>query len=200
MNKITLKEFFNIPNCLCYFRIILIPVFFVFYFQAEGQMDYIISALILIVSGFTDFLDGYIARKYDMITDFGKLIDPIADKMLINSMMVFLALNFVSLASHQRFAFFLVIIMIIRDLVVDGLRFMVAKKNVVVAANIFGKLKTVTQMVAIIVVFLNGFPFSYFDYNWPAYIHVSDWLCYIATFFSVLSGIIYVKQNIKYLF
>ena len=115
-------------------------------------------------------------------------------------MMVFLALNFVSLISHQRFAFFLVIIMIIRDLVVDGLRFMVAKKNVVVAANIFGKLKTVTQMVAIIVVFLNGFPFSYFDYNWPAYIHVSDWLCYIATFFSVLSGIIYVKQNIKYLF
>ena len=81
MNKITLKEFFNIPNCLCYFRIILIPVFFVFYFQAEGQMDYIISALILIVSGFTDFLDGYIARKYDMITDFGKLIDPIADKL-----------------------------------------------------------------------------------------------------------------------
>ena len=160
----------------------------------------IILMLVFLTASMTDFLDGYLARKNNEVTDLGKFLDPIADKMLINSMMVFLALNFVSLASHQRFAFFLVIIMIIRDLVVDGLRFMVAKKNVVVAANIFGKLKTVTQMVAIIVVFLNGFPFSYFDYNWPAYIHVSDWLCYIATFFSVLSGIIYVKQNIKYLF
>ena len=160
----------------------------------------IILVLVFLTASMTDFLDGYLARKNNEVTDLGKFLDPIADKMLINSMMVFLALNFVSLASHQRFAFFLVIIMIIRDLVVDGLRFMVAKKNVVVAANIFGKLKTVTQMVAIIVVFLNGFPFSYFDYNWPAYIHVSDWLCYIATFFSVLSGIIYVKQNIKYLF
>ena len=160
----------------------------------------IILMLVFLIASMTDFLDGYLARKNNEVTDLGKFLDPIADKMLINSMMVFLALNFVSLISHQRFAFFLVIIMIIRDLVVDGLRFMVAKKNVVVAANIFGKLKTVTQMVAIIVVFLNGFPFSYFDYNWPAYIHVSDWLCYIATFFSVLSGIIYVKQNIKYLF
>ena len=160
----------------------------------------IILMLVFLLASMTDFLDGYLARKNNEVTDLGKFLDPIADKMLINSMMVFLALNFVSLASHQRFAFFLVIIMIIRDLVVDGLRFMVAKKNVVVAANIFGKLKTVTQMVAIIVVFLNGFPFSYFDYNWPAYLHVSDWLCYIATFFSVLSGIIYVKQNIKYLF
>lgn len=160
----------------------------------------IILMLVFLIASMTDFLDGYLARKNNEVTDLGKFLDPIADKMLINSMMVFLALNFVSLASHQRFAFFLVIIMIIRDLVVDGLRFMVAKKNVVVAANIFGKLKTVTQMVAIIVVFFNGFPFSYFDYNWPAYIHISDWLCYIATFFSVLSGIIYVKQNIKYLF
>lgn len=160
----------------------------------------IILMLVFLLASMTDFLDGYLARKNNEVTDLGKFLDPIADKMLINSMMVFLALNFVSLASHQRFAFFLVIIMVIRDLVVDGLRFMVAKKNVVIAANIFGKLKTVTQMVAIIVVFLNGFPFSYFDYNWPAYIHVSDWLCYIATFFSVLSGIIYVKQNIKYLF
>ena len=144
------------------------------------------------IKGNADFSDS-------LITDLGKFLDPIADKMLINSMMVFLALNFVSLTNNLKFSFFLVIIMIVRDLIVDGLRFMVAKKNVVVAANIFGKLKTVTQMLAIIVVFLNGFPFSYFDYNWPIYLHIGDWLCYIATFFSVLSGVIYVKQNIKYI-
>ncbi len=160
----------------------------------------LVLMLVFFIASMTDFLDGYLARKNNEVTDLGKFLDPIADKMLVNSMMVFLSLNFASLAEHQRFAFFLVIIMIVRDLVVDGLRFMVAKKNVVVAANIFGKLKTVAQMVAIVVVFLNGFPFSYFDYNWPAYLHISDWLCYIATFFSVLSGIIYVKQNIKYLF
>ena len=160
----------------------------------------LILMFVFLVASMTDFLDGYLARKNNEVTDLGKFLDPIADKMLINSMMIFLSLNFVSLVGNQKFAFFLVIIMVIRDLVVDGLRFMVAKKNVVVAANIFGKLKTVTQMIAIIVVFLNGFPFSYFDYNWPVYLHISDWLCYIATFFSVLSGIIYVKQNIKYLF
>lgn len=160
----------------------------------------LILMFVFLVASMTDFLDGYLARKNNEVTDLGKFLDPIADKMLINSMMIFLSLNFVSLVGNQKFAFFLVIIMVIRDLVVDGLRFMVAKKNVVVAANIFGKLKTVTQMIAIIVVFLNSFPFSYFDYNWPAYLHISDWLCYIATFFSVLSGIIYVKQNIKYLF
>ena len=160
----------------------------------------LILMFVFLVASMTDFLDGYLARKNNEVTDLGKFLDPIADKMLINSMMIFLSLNFASLVGNQKFAFFLVIIMVIRDLVVDGLRFMVAKKNVVVAANIFGKLKTVTQMIAIIVVFLNGFPFSYFDYNWPVYLHISDWLCYIATFFSVLSGIIYVKQNIKYLF
>ena len=159
----------------------------------------LILMFVFLIASMTDFLDGYLARKNNEVTDLGKFLDPIADKMLINSMMVFLALNFSSLGGDQKFPFFLVIIMIIRDLVVDGLRFMVAKKNVVVAANIFGKLKTVTQMLAIIVVFLNGFPFSYFDYNWPIYLHIGDWLCYIATFFSVLSGVIYVKQNIKYI-
>ena len=125
----------------------------------------LILMFVFLIASMTDFLDGYLARKNNEVTDLGKFLDPIADKMLINSMMVFLALNFSSLGGDQKFPFFLVIIMIIRDLVVDGLRFMVAKKNVVVAANIFGKLKTVTQMLAIIVVFLNGFPFSYFDYN-----------------------------------
>ena len=136
----------------------------------------LILMFVFLIASMTDFLDGYLARKNNEVTDLGKFLDPIADKMLINSMMVFLALNFSSLGGDQKFPFFLVIIMIIRDLVVDGLRFMVAKKNVVVAANIFGKLKTVTQMVAIIVVFLNGFPFSYFDYNWPMYLHIGDWL------------------------
>ena len=159
----------------------------------------IIIFVVFALASLTDFVDGYLARKYNQVTDLGKFLDPIADKMLVNSMMVFLALNFVSLGANVKFLFFCVIIMIIRDLVVDGLRFMAAQKQIVIAANMFGKAKTVTQMIAILVVLLNGFPFSFFDYNWPTYLHISDWLCYIATFFSVLSGVIYVKQNIKVL-
>ena len=142
-------------------------------------------------------LDGYIARKYNLVTDLGKFLDPIADKMLINAMMIFLAINFPSLGEAVKFPFFLVILMEVRDLIVDGLRFMGAQKNVVIAANIFGKLKTVLQMLAISVVFLNGFPFSFFDSTWMNYLHISDFICYLATFVSLLSGVIYVWQNKK---
>ena len=159
----------------------------------------ILIFLIFAFASFTDFVDGYLARKNNQVTDLGKFLDPIADKMLVNSMMVFLALNFSTLSNNVKFSFFCVIIMIVRDLVVDGIRFMAAQKQIVIAANMFGKVKTVTQMIAILVVLLNGFPFSFFDYNWPTYLHISDWLCYIATFFSVLSGVIYVKQNIHVL-
>lgn len=155
----------------------------------------IIIFIIFIIASFTDFLDGYIARKYNLVTDLGKFLDPIADKMLINGLSIFCALNFVSLGSDVRFPFFCVILMVIRDLIVDGLRFMAASKNVVIAANIFGKLKTVLQMVAISFVLLNGWPFSYFDSNWVQYLHISDFICYVATFVSLLSGIIYLIDN-----
>ena len=153
---------------------------------------------LFILASFSDFLDGYLARKNNEVTDLGKFLDPLADKMLINALMIFLAINFMSLSDSVKFPFFCVIIMTIRDLIVDGMRLMAAKKQIVVAANIYGKIKTVTQMLAIAVVLLNGFPFAFFDNSWPAYLHVSDLLCYIATFFSVLSGVIYLKQNIGY--
>ena len=144
---------------------------------------------------------GRLARKNNQVTDLGKFLDPIADKMLINGMMIFLALNFPSIHNVDlTFPFFLVILMEIRDLIVDGLRFMCAKKNVVIAANIFGKAKTVLQMVAISFVLLNGFPFSLFDYNFINYLHITDFICYLATITSLISGVIYVKDNIKALF
>lgn len=74
-------NFFNIPNYLCYFRILLIPVFLLVYFYAEWEYHYVVAAFILVLSGVSDFLDGFIARKFNMVTDFGKLIDPIADKL-----------------------------------------------------------------------------------------------------------------------
>ena len=90
-----------------------------------------------------------------------------------------------------------VIILVVRDIVVDALRFIAAQKKVVIAANIFGKMKTVFEMVAISFVLLNGFPFNYFDASWPAGLHITDFIVYITTLMSLVSGIIYVVQNRK---
>ena len=100
MKKIRLKELFNIPNCLCYLRIILIPIFLHRYFLAGSKEDYYICATILIISGLSDFLDGYIARHYQMITDFGKVIDPIADKLTQFTIAVTLLFNYPLIGRH----------------------------------------------------------------------------------------------------
>lgn len=169
----------------------------------------LIFFFVFLIASLTDTLDGYLARKNNQITDLGKFLDPLADKMLINTLMIFLSINFTSLTKLNDlsnnsektmvFPFFLVILMVLRDLVVDGLRVIAANKNKVIAANIFGKLKTVTQMIAISIVLLNGFPFFYFDIEFISFLHISDIFCYIATFFSLLSGIIYLKDNYKVL-
>ena len=155
----------------------------------------IIIFAIFIVASLTDFLDGYLARKLNLVTDLGKFLDPIADKMLVNAMLIFLAIGFPSINNHQLIPFFCVILMIIRDLIVDGYRLLAAKKNIVISANIFGKAKTVLQMITISFVLLNGWPFCYFDASWLKYLHISDILCYLATIVSIISGIIYIVQN-----
>ncbi|MFQ6791198.1 CDP-alcohol phosphatidyltransferase family protein [Thomasclavelia sp.] len=101
-------NFFSIPNCLCYFRILLIPVFLLVYFYADWQHHYLIAALILVLSGFSDFLDGFIARKYNMVTDFGKLIDPIADKLTQFTIAITLLFNY-------PLAWILLIIIVLKD-------------------------------------------------------------------------------------
>jgi phosphatidylglycerophosphate synthase len=100
-------------------------------------------------------LDGYLARKWNQVTDLGKFLDPIADKLLVNSVLVFLAVPFAFAPNQIHVPVFCVILMIGRDLVVDALRFVAAKKNYVIAANMFGKAKTVAQMIALPFIFLN---------------------------------------------
>lgn len=178
MNKITLKDFFNIPNCLCYFRIVLIPVFVIFYFQADRQSDYYISALILVISGFTDFLDGYIARKYHMITDFGKLIDPMADKLTQFTVAVALIYTY-------SWMWLLVAIIFIKDamLALAGL-YLYEKGEKIRGASWWGKVST--AIFDVVVVLLVG-------------LHIPDsiiptvliWVCIGLMF---LSFVLYAKQ------
>lgn len=212
----------NLPTKITFSRIVLVVLMFfglVIYSICFDAMDlqpyeivlfevgiekytinvaYLIVCIVFIIAASTDFLDGYLARKNNQITDLGKFLDPIADKMLVNMCLILLSYPFPFLGEHQiTVSVYIVIVFIVRDLIVDGLRFMAAKKNIVIAANKFGKLKTVFQMVAIPLFLLNGFPFIYFDYNFINYLRIADLFMYIALFFSVLSGIIYVYQNRK---
>ena len=205
----------NLPTKITFSRIIAIILmiiglfvlsFFKFDLPILGNTNinliFLIVCIFFIVASLTDFLDGYLARKNNQVTDLGKFLDPVADKLLVNSMIIFLSAPsvFAPYASTNiSFNVWCVIIMIARDIVVDALRFIASSKNVVIAANIFGKMKTVLQMVAIVLVLLNGFPFSYFDNNWISGLHITDFVVYLATFVSFMSGVIYVIQNRKVL-
>ncbi len=165
------------------------------------NLIYLIFAGVFLLAAFTDFLDGHIARKRNLVTTFGKFLDPIADKLLNDVMMIFLLVK-QSYAPLQRqdttmltLLMVCVMLMIARDLLVDGIRLVAVKKGEVIAANIFGKIKTVLQMIAIPFLLLNDWPFSYFDSSWPEYLQVSNLLFYLATFASLLSGLIYICKN-----
>ena len=103
------KVLFNIPNCLCFFRILLIPLFLYVYFVADFKNRYLVAAFVLVISGISDFLDGFIARKFNMVTDFGKFIDPVADKL--TQFVVGITLLF-----SYPLAWVLLIIIILKDL------------------------------------------------------------------------------------
>ena len=165
------------------------------------NLVFLIIFVFFVLASFTDYLDGHLARKNNQVTDLGKFLDPVADKLLINSLVIFLTAPsifapYIPGELHQvGFSVWCAIILVARDIVVDALRFIAASKGKVISANIFGKLKTVLEMVAIGVVLLNGFPFRYFDASWPAGLHIADFLVYLCTLASLLSCIIYVVQN-----
>ena len=165
------------------------------------NLVFLIIFVFFVLASSTDYLDGHLSRKNNQVTDLGKFLDPVADKLLINSLVIFLVAPsvfapYIPGELHQvGFNIWCAIILVARDIVVDALRFIAANKGKVISANIFGKLKTVLEMVAIGAVLLNGFPFRYFDANWPAGLHIADFLVYLATLASIVSGVIYVYQN-----
>ena len=168
------------------------------------NLVFLIVFVFFVIASYTDHLDGKLARKNNQVTDLGKFLDPIADKLLVNTMLIFLVAPsiFARYAEDQiaLIPVWCVIIMVARDTVVDAMRFIAAQKNVVIAANIFGKLKTVLQMIAISAVLLNDFPFHYiYPNNDSPYLTVTAFLVYAATFVSFMSGVIYVYQNRKVL-
>ena len=208
----------NLPTKITFTRIIMIVIMIVSLFvlniinaingwqtfelgNTGINLVFLILFVFFVIASYTDHLDGYLARKNNQVTDLGKFLDPVADKLLVNSLVIFLAAPAVFAKyvpngdSVISFNVWCVIILVARDIVVDALRFIAASKGTVIAANIFGKLKTVLEMVAIGAVLLNGFPFRYFDASWPSGLHIADFLVYLATAASFISGVIYVVQN-----
>lgn len=208
----------NLPNKITVSRIILIVAMIIGIFVLAFIPDftaptlgdtginlvYLIICIVFIIAALTDYLDGHLARKLNLVTDFGKFLDPIADKLLNDATMIFLLVPQMYALDQRRDPVALtilavcVIVMIGRDLVVDALRLIAVQKNIVIAANIFGKAKTVLQMIAIPMLLLNDWPFSYFDRpcpEWPESLQISNIFFYIATAMSLISGVIYVYQN-----
>lgn len=136
----------NLPNKLTLLRIALIPLFCVFLCMSDwtGQL---VAALIFILASLTDMLDGYIARRDNLITDFGKLLDPIADKMLVTSAMIFMV-------AQSRMSAVVVLLFVSREFIISAFRMLAASRGTVIAADKLGKYKTVAQMVAIVMLIL----------------------------------------------
>ena len=150
----------NLPNKLSILRILLIPVMVAVFYLPMIPYNYVISAGIFAISAFTDFLDGYIARKYNLVTDLGKFLDPIADKVLVSTaLIVMLVVSPNGQAILPEYGAIAVAIILARELIVSGFRMVAASKGAVIAADWSGKIKTFVTDIAIVVL-LVGADFS----------------------------------------
>ena len=172
----------NLPNKLTVLRVIMIPVFLVFLLtDCAGDASKYIAAAVFVLASLTDMLDGRIARKYNLVTNFGKFMDPLADKLLVCAALI----AFVELGYLPAW---IVIIIISREFIISGFRLIAADKGVVIAANYWGKFKTTFQMIMTILLILQ------LDYP---YADTVEWIfVYIALALTVISLVDYIYRNI----
>ena len=173
----------NLPNKLSLFRVVIIPLFVLIYYiigwTNQSMYAYFLAPLFLIAS-FTDFLDGYIARKQNLVTVFGKFIDPLADKLLVMAALIVLnALGFVP--------YWVTVVILSREFIVTGIRLVAVGDGKVIAASKLGKYKTASTMVGIILMLL--YPYL------QVFADIGIWVVYLGTALTIISGIDYFVKN-----
>lgn len=183
----------NIPNRITVSRILLIPIFIILlsipwdwgtiqlHSWSIGVAQFI-AALIFIIASLTDWIDGYYARKYNLVTNLGKFLDPLADKLLVAAALILL----IELGDAPAWV---VIIIISREFAVTGLRLVAAGEGIVLAASPLGKIKTITQLIAIPALLLHNFPFAFINIRFDLI------MLYIALIFTAWSGLDYFIKN-----
>lgn len=171
----------NLANKLTLARIFLVPIFMIVLLN-KMQYGMYIAAAIFTLAAITDTLDGYIARSRNQVTKLGKFIDPLADKLLVTAALV-------CLVQMNKLPAWVVVVIISREYIVSVLRAVAAAEGIVIAASIWGKLKTIAQIVAIIAILLNNFPFSLINFPFST---IALWISVILT---ILSGVDYVYLN-----
>ena len=195
----------NLPNKITIARIILsvlLLVMLIFPFYRIGyefptyviangkvilNLKYIIGGIIFLVASLTDFLDGYLARKNNQVTDFGKVLDSIADKMLVNGVLIILAVE-------SQISVIVPVVIIVRDIAVDSIKMIAGQKRGAVGASWTGKIKTICMLTGLTLLFFGNLPFELVN------LRAAEFLILTATVLSVVSGVQYYLNNKKYLF
>ena len=193
----------NLPNKITVARIILSIIMIVILllpwyeigikipeFMVAGEilsLKYIVAGIIFIVASLTDFVDGYLARSRNMVTDFGKVADAIADKVLVNGLLIVLAYD-------RLIPVVIPVVIIIRDIIVDSCKMISGNKGKVVAASWLGKAKTMCMMIGLSLTLFNNIPFIFLN------IPVAEFLLLIATILSIVSGVQYYSNSREFLF
>ena len=174
----------NLPNKLTTLRVIMIP-FFVFFMLTDvgGSANKWIALALFVVASLTDFLDGKIARKYNLVTNFGKFMDPLADKLLVCSALI-------CLQDLDRVPAWVVIVIIAREIIISGCRLVASDNGIVIAASYWGKFKTTFQMLMIIVMIMN---------LGGAFDMVGTVLMWIALALTIISLVDYIAKNVQVL-
>lgn len=199
------KKGMNLPNKITCVRLVLSAIVLIILcvpwsslgiefpvypiYKEEVNIKYIICGVFFMIGSITDFLDGYIARKYNLVTDFGKVMDAIADKVLVNGVLIILAYDkFIPLA--------IPVIIITRDIIVDSIKMASGNKGKVIAASWPGKIKTICMMIGVTLVFFYNMPFAFIGHN----IRLDYLFVYVATIMSVISGCQYYLANKDFIF
>jgi len=171
----------NLANKITLLRVLLIPIFMIVLLSNLKWNNYI-AAVIFIVASLTDSLDGYIARSKNQITTFGKFVDPLADKLLVTTALI-------CLTEIGKVPAWIVIIILSREFTITGFRTIAASEGITIAASPLGKIKTITQLIAITALLINNYPFSYINFPFDRI------MLYISLLFTILSGVDYIYKN-----